>query len=108
MKRKIIKIFTLFTFLLLILAVFSTKGVNIENLSKKIKNISSSENNEYDKTEFWALYVASDPYNDEVGKCGIENAKMMKNVLCSNGWQEDHIKLLTGDVTKRDVFQGIN
>jgi hypothetical protein len=107
MKNQLFRTFTICTLLLLILSVSPAIGFNVVSPSNKIDYLDLNETNEYGKTEFWALYVASDPFDDEIGKDSILHAKIMKNVLCSNGWHEDHIKLLTGNVTKIDVFQGI-
>lgn len=108
MKKKLITIGLICIFLLSSLAVYPTTGMNFGNRLVENKIIDNKETDDYQKPEFWAVLVGSNPYPKQDGDRFIIPTIELKKVLCEGGWKEDHIKLLTDQVKKRDVFNALS
>ena len=108
MRKVITSILIISLFIFTSLSTMSTTGISIEK--KPVNNeISSIQINEEDKTtEYWAVLVGSDPYKDMAGEEAVEDVKNLKKALCTYGWDEDNINLLTGTVSIDDIFYALS
>jgi len=101
MKKKLSSILIVVLFIFTSLTTLSTTGTNISVFSKNYETTSATNTSENNIAEFWAILVGSNPTGDLASP---QWAKTIKNILCNYGWKEDHIKLLTGFVTKEEFF----
>lgn len=99
---KIIIIAIAWVFLFSNLTIFPTAGIDIITTSQKNYIISLDET-----TEYWGLCIG--PTDIETGlDVFIQDAVITKKVLINNGWDQSHILLLTGELDKEDVIEGIS
>lgn len=90
-----------------IIVVLATNIILIASLTPVISaNNTSTTIQCTNDTEFWALCIA--PYGSTNGERFGFNAMFCKNILLSNGWDEDHINLVTGQINKNDVINAIS
>jgi PKD domain len=108
MTKKLFAVIMVCMFILSSLAVSSSKGIDIVTPFDKNKIMDLSENNDYKKPEFWGVLVGSNPYNDSVGEDAKKCVQNIKQILCEGGWKEDHIKLLTDQAKRRDLFDALS
>jgi hypothetical protein len=82
MVNKLYSILIIGVSIILSLSMFSTTTESIisKNESYKITNFRTYDKNNV--TEFWAVLVGSDPFNDNHGKDVIRDMKETKNILC--------------------------
>ncbi len=107
-KNKLFTTITIIMFILTNLAVLTTESGKTNKNFKNYNGMDIIKEEKNEITEFWAVLVGSDPYNDSVGQRVIMQAKYMKEVLIRNGWNEDNINLLVGQVTKDDVYGALS
>jgi len=100
------KIFELIVIINLILVGFGT--IAVSNSIKKI-DINISTNN--DDKEYWGLLIGVNEYYDYPEDSFMEmkfiTERLYNTLICSDFWQEDHIKIITGkDTTRKNILDG--
>jgi len=102
----------LFTILIIVLVIQTSfaalpiKGNTINNSPDNFEITKSEVSDEGHIAEYWALLVGVDDLGS-VGRTHMNFVNETSKNLCKNGWENDHIKLLTGDISIDDFIQGI-
>src|SRR4030042_1255235 len=79
--------------------------IDADSFDMSKTNIIKTTKTSEEITEYWALLVGSNPYDDLTSP---EWAESIKKILCMCEWKEDHIKLLTGHISQEEFFNACN
>jgi hypothetical protein len=100
------RMFQLIVIINLVLTVFGTTAI-----SNSMTKINSNVLTYNEDTEYWGLLIGVNEYYDYPEDSFIENKlvveRLYNTMICSDFWQEDHIKIITGkDATRKNIING--
>jgi hypothetical protein len=93
------------------LPISSSVIININSPKSYVNEIIIDENlsiTNSDESEFWAICIGIRDGDAQSDDPFVDEAKEIKNVLLDHGWQENHIKLLVGKVTKEEISDALS
>ena len=91
------------------MSVVSSSNQDINKDLNFNDKLSVESNNNEKISESWAVISGCNPYDDDfAGKQNVKLANHLHRILLKDGWQKDNIKLLTGKVTKDELFDGLS